>query len=94
MALQRAHIRVRGFVQGVGFRYFVLHHARSLGLVGYVRNCPGGEVEAVVEGEAERIEELVRLMRFGPPAARVDAVELEWESPTGEFTVFEIRRGR
>jgi acylphosphatase len=88
----RARIRVWGIVQGVGFRYFVLHHARQLGLVGYVRNCPDGSVEAVVEGEAEAIEHLRQLMQVGPPAARVEGVEITWENPTGEFAHFEVRR--
>lgn len=85
-------MRVRGVVQGVGFRWFVLHHARQLGVRGYVRNCPDGSVEAVVEGEQAAVERLLELMRVGPPPARVQALEVYWETPTGEFSDFDIRR--
>ncbi|GBD06821.1 Acylphosphatase [bacterium HR21] len=88
----RARVRVRGRVQGVGFRWFVLHHARQLGVKGYVRNCPDGSVEVVVEGEPAVVERLLELVRLGPPPARVQAVEVQWETPTGEFADFDVRR--
>ncbi|MCS6965352.1 MAG: acylphosphatase [Candidatus Kapabacteria bacterium] len=88
----RAHIRAKGIVQGVGFRYFVLHYARQLGLRGFVRNCSGNEVETVVEGDREAIERLIGLIRLGPPAACVEEVQVQWGTPTQEFTNFEIRR--
>ncbi len=88
----RARIRVHGRVQGVGFRWFVLHCARQLGVVGYVRNCPDGSVEVVAEGEPAALKRLVEQVRIGPPAARVEAVEVQWGEPTGEFRSFEVRR--
>ncbi len=66
---------VSGMVQGVGFRWFVARHARSLGLSGYARNLPDGSVEVVVEGAEESLPELERLLQAGPANAQVDQVE-------------------
>jgi acylphosphatase len=66
---------VSGMVQGVGFRWFVARHARSLGLAGFARNLPDGRVEVVVSGPDEALPELERLLRSGPANAQVSAVE-------------------
>lgn len=66
---------VSGLVQGVGFRWFVARHARSLGLAGYARNLPDGRVEVVVSGPDESLPQLEQLLRAGPANAQVDAVE-------------------
>jgi acylphosphatase len=66
---------VSGMVQGVGFRWFVARHARSLGLRGYARNLPDGSVEVVVDGPEESLPELERLLQAGPSSAQVDRVE-------------------
>lgn len=78
-----------GFVQGVFFRAETRNRARSLGLAGWVRNAPDGSVQAVFEGEAERVESMVEWCRRGPGGANVDEVEVEWGEPHGEggFTV-------
>ena len=70
-------LRVRGVVQGVGFRPFVYRHARSLGLAGWVRN-DGAGVEIEVQGSEARIDTFIRgLVTAAPPLARIDAVEPE-----------------
>jgi acylphosphatase len=66
---------VSGLVQGVGFRWFVARHARSLGLVGYARNLPDGRVEVVVSGPDDSLPALEQLLRAGPANAQVDRVE-------------------
>ena len=66
---------VSGLVQGVGFRWFVARHARTLGLAGYARNLPDGRVEVVVSGPEDALPELERLLRSGPASAQVDALE-------------------
>lgn len=66
---------VSGMVQGVGFRWFVARHARSLGLAGFARNLPDGRVEVVVSGPDEALPALERLLRAGPASAQVEAVE-------------------
>jgi acylphosphatase len=62
-------------VQGVGFRWFVARHARSLGLSGYARNLPDGRVEVVVSGPEAALPDLEQLLRTGPAHAQVDKVE-------------------
>jgi acylphosphatase len=71
--------QVFGMVQGVGFRWFVARHARSLGLTGYARNLPNGSVEVVVDGPEEAMAALERLLRTGPANAQVDRVERSTE---------------
>jgi len=89
--LRRLRLRIHGIVQGVGFRWFVRSNARSLGLVGYVRNVPDGSVEVVAEGEEEALRKLADLCRRGPMLARVERVQEEWSEATGEFSSFDIR---
>jgi len=71
--------QVFGMVQGVGFRWFVARHARSLGLHGYARNLPNGTVEVLVDGPEDAIPALERLLRTGPANAQVDRVERSTE---------------
>lgn len=70
-------LRLRGRVQGVGFRYFTRGVARELGVVGRVRNLPDGDVEIEVAGEPERVEEFKTWMRQGPPGAVVAGLDEE-----------------
>jgi len=70
-----ARFVVSGMVQGVGFRWYVARHARSIGLTGYARNLPDGTVEVVVDGTEALLPELERLLRTGPANARVERVE-------------------
>ncbi len=82
---------VRGRVQGVFFRAFVSRWAIELGLGGYVRNLPGGDVEVRAEGEKERLAELVRHLEEGPPVSRVEKVTTNWLEFTGKYHDFQIR---
>ena len=82
--MSRARVHIRGRVQGVFFRAEASERARSLGLAGWVRNCRDGSVEAVFEGEDERVTSMVDWCRRGPSGARVDAVDVKWEQAAGE----------
>lgn len=75
-----AHLRclVTGRVQGVGFRFFVQREARKLGLTGWVRNLPTGEVELEASGDRSDLEMLLRHLEQGPPLSRVDRVDVHW----------------
>ncbi|MGH2567454.1 MAG: acylphosphatase [Bacteroidota bacterium] len=84
-------IVVRGLVQGVGFRYFVLRHASRLGLNGYVQNLYNGDVEIEVEGDRSLVEELIKDVKAGPRAAHVADLQIEWKTPDRKFRAFEIR---
>ena len=90
MELERRHLIIYGFVQGVGFRFAVERAARSRGLSGWVRNRPDGAVEAVFEGERQDVEALVAFCRQGPRGADVERVDVRSESPEG-LAGFEIR---
>lgn len=70
----RAAWRVRGRVQGVGFRGFTRREARALGLAGWVRNRPDGTVEVQAEGQASALALLATRLGEGPRGARVDAL--------------------
>jgi acylphosphatase len=85
-----AHVFVSGRVQGVFYREHTQRWASSLGLAGWVRNLYDGRVEAVIEGEREKIEELIANLRQGPPMADVTNVEITWEDFVGEFSGFRI----
>jgi acylphosphatase len=83
-AVARAHVRVRGRVQGVGFRVSVEDEALRLGLAGWARNCGGDEVECVFEGARSDVDAAVAWCRRGPSLARVAEVSVDWQAPVGE----------
>jgi acylphosphatase len=70
------HVRVSGRVQGVYYRGFTESCARRLGVCGWVRNVPGGGVEAMLEGDRQKVGELLKLMKSGPSSAMVSGIEL------------------
>ena len=70
-------LRIRGRVQGVGFRYWAVGRARALGLRGWVRNRADGSVEAVAMGPQEAIHAFIAACRTGPRGARVDSLDVE-----------------
>jgi acylphosphatase len=87
----RAHIRLAGRVQGVGFRFATADEARRLQLAGWVRNLDSGGVEAVFEGSRALVERMVRWCEEGPPGAYVRDVHVSWDEPPEQLTRFEIR---
>jgi acylphosphatase len=82
---------VHGFVQGVGFRFWVREQARWLNLKGYVRNRPDRTVEVVVEGPEQDVTSLLALLHQGPPTALVRKVDAQWQASSGMFRGFEVR---
>jgi acylphosphatase len=93
-AAVRVHIWVTGRVQGVGFRAFVVSSAEFIGVHGWVRNVGWDTVEAVAEGSREQIDQFIRAVKTGPRASRVNNSNVEEETPTDEFPVFEMRSSR
>jgi acylphosphatase len=90
MQLERLHGVIKGDVQGVGFRFFLIHRAEALGLKGWVRNRDDGAVEFVAEGSRRALEQLERAAREGPRMATVTALEVNWSTATGGLERFDI----
>jgi acylphosphatase len=82
--VKRVRATVRGRVQGVFFRAEARARAESLGVSGWVRNASDGTVEAVFEGDPERVDSMVEWCRRGPSGALVDEVEVTEEEPQAE----------
>ena len=90
MQPERLHGIVKGDVQGVGFRFFLIRRAQALGLNGWVQNRDDGTVEFVAEGSRRDLEQLERAAREGPRMALVTAVEVNWSQATGGLDRFDI----
>ena len=83
---------IRGDVQGVGYRFFAQRAAAKHQVVGYVRNCPDGSVEAFAEGPASSVEAFKHDLATGPQWATVGQVEEIDLEPTGFYSAFRIER--
>jgi acylphosphatase len=86
----RKRVVVRGRVQGVFFRDTARQRARAHGVSGWISNRPDGAVEAVLEGEPEAVDRVLRFLETGPPRARVEQLDVRDERPEG-LSRFEVR---
>jgi acylphosphatase len=86
----RAHLIITGIVQGVFFRMETQRAAEKIGVTGWVRNKRDGSVEAVMEGDRDRVDSAIDWCRQGPPRAVVHNVEVDWQTYSGEFTDFKV----
>ncbi len=86
----RARVIVEGRVQGVFFRHHTQEMAFRLGLKGWVKNRRDGRVEAVLEGDQERVDQMIQWCHRGPSEARVTKVYVTGENYTGEFDDFSV----
>lgn len=89
----RVHLIIDGYVQGVFFRASTRDMALSLGLKGWVRNMPDGNVEAVFEGPVEKLHQAVAWCKHGPPGASVSKINEKWSDYSGEYKNFDIKYG-
>ena len=87
---KRLHVVFSGHVQGVGFRFTARSMAKELRITGWVRNCPDGSVETVVEGEQAVLSEFLMFLE-NEFHGYVRGKQVEWGVPTGEFADFGIR---
>lgn len=87
----RAHAVISGRVQGVFFRLETKRAADEYGVFGWVRNKRDGTVEAVFEGDKEKVLSVLEWCKQGPPISKVQNVDVEWEAYTGKFNRFDIR---
>ncbi|MFX1474749.1 MAG: acylphosphatase [Promethearchaeota archaeon] len=88
--MRAIHAVVKGRVQGVFFRVSTREEASRLGLTGWVRNKRDGSVECFAQGLEASIDELIRFLHKGPPAARVDVVEIRDEEPDLSHDDFKV----
>ncbi len=84
----RARVIIEGMVQGVFFRHHTKGTARRLGVKGWVKNRRDGSVEAVFEGDKDKVDQVIQWCHRGPSEARVTRVNLFWEDFQGEFEDF------
>ena len=89
-AKTRAHVFIKGKVQGVYFRQNFRVVAKRHKVNGWVRNLKDGRVEAVLEGDERQVSEVIEWCHAGPSEARVDDVSVQNEPYTGEFTSFNV----
>ena len=87
----RVHVIVSGRVQGVFFRQHTFKKAKELGIFGWVKNLEDGKVEAIFEGEKEKVEKMISWSKQGPASASVDDFEIEWQEYKGEFKNFKVK---
>src|SRR3989344_4720433 len=87
----RAHIIVKGHVQGIFFRLNTKRVAMEFGLRGYVKNLDDGNVEIVAEGKGGRINEFIEFCKVGPKMAKVEGIDIKFEKAKENFESFEIK---
>lgn len=88
--MKRVHVYISGRVQGVCFRAITQRTALNLKLTGWVRNMDDGRVEALLEGEDAAVDQMVAWCRTGPPAARVDDIDIIEKPYMGNLRSFHI----
>ena len=90
MEKTRAHVFIKGKVQGVFFRSWTKNTAQSLGLTGFAKNLEDGRIEAIFEGEKDNVEEIINKCKEGSRASEVTHVDVIWEEAVGDYVGFEI----
>ena len=91
MVSELVHVVITGRVQGVGYRFFARDAAQDLKLTGWVRNLPGGAVEAEAEGPRAKLEAWIEELKVGPAISRVDDVQVDWRPSAVQYSDFSIR---
>lgn len=98
--LKQAHIYIKGDVIGVGFRAWTKIQSKIVGVTGWVRNVHnhpdifgvGGGVEAQIQGEEDKVNQMIELIKKGPPVSHVSDVQIFWQEAKEVFDNFEIRK--
>jgi acylphosphatase len=86
----RAHVIVEGRVQGVFFRHHTQETAFRLGVKGWVKNHRDGTVEALLEGDKDKVDQIIQWCHRGPSEARVKNVHVTWEMYLGDCGDFSV----
>ena len=90
--LKQAHLYIKGDVVGVGFRAWTKIQAKIIGVTGWMRNSMDDGVEAQIQGEEEKVKQIIELVKKGPPVSHIKEVEVFWQEPKEIFDQFEIRK--
>ncbi len=91
IAIEEIKIKVKGVVQGVGFRYYVKSESEKLGLRGRAKNLIDGSVEIIAQGERDQLETLIENVNNGGPlSAEVSDIEVSWSRPEAKIKDFNI----
>ena len=89
--ISNVKVLISGRVQGVWFRANTKQQAEILGLTGWVRNTDDGRVEAVFEGDEEKVNKMINWCHEGPALAKVISVDVKKQNPSSGFDDFSIR---
>jgi len=87
----RVHVIISGRVQGVWFRASTRDKAQQLGLKGWVKNTPEGNVEAIFEGEEKTVNEMLEWCNHGPPLAEVKNLDVKKQKPSNDLDEFHVK---
>lgn len=90
--MRELHAIIIGKVQGVWFRAWTRDTAHEMGVTGWVRNRPDGNVEAVGQADEELLKQFLEKLHDGPPLARVVKIDSTWRKAETEFSSFEVRQ--
>ena len=90
--LKQVHLYIKGDVIGVGFRAWTKIQAKIIAVTGWVRNVNGDWVEAQIQGEEEKVKQIIELIKKGPSIAHVSDVQIFWQEPKEIFDQFKIRK--
>lgn len=88
---KQVHLYIKGDVIGVGFRAWTKIQAKIIGVTGWVKNSDN-KVEAQIQGEKEKIEQIIELVKIGPPVSHVSEVQVFWQEVKEIFDQFEIKK--
>lgn len=88
--LKQVHLYIKGNVIGIGFRAWTKIQAKIIGVTGWVRNNEEGFVEAQIQGEEEKVKQIIELIKKGPPVSHVAGVEIFWQEPKEIFDEFKM----
>lgn len=89
--MKTMHVVISGLVQGVGFRFFVMQKACTLGVRGYVRNLYTGDVEVIAQADEGMLDAFLRDLRVGPRSAHVSSIRQVWQDDAVIYDSFNIQ---
>lgn len=92
MPKKSLHIKVTGRVQGVHYRGTIRNYASILGLTGFARNLPDGDVEISAQGEESTLTSFLRLVQHGSLLSKVTGLEYQWGQPSKNDATFSVLR--